>query len=48
MEYRLVAASKPDDIVKSVNELLKEGYVVTGGIAVQGGVWAQALIKEEK
>jgi Domain of unknown function (DUF1737) len=54
MEYRVISESKMADLVKEVNNAIKEGWKPQGGVSVTKGhapvlgqafVWAQAMIK---
>jgi hypothetical protein len=54
MEYRVINESKMTDLVKEVNNAMKEGWKPQGGVSVTKGlapllgsafVWAQAMVK---
>jgi len=54
MEYRVINESKMADLVKEVNNSIKEGWKPQGGVSVTKGlapllgaafVWAQAMVK---
>jgi hypothetical protein len=54
MEYRVISESKMADLVKEVNNAIKEGWKPQGGVSVTKGlapllgaafVWAQAMVK---
>jgi hypothetical protein len=54
MEYRVISESKMADLVKEVNNAIKQGWKLQGGVSVTKGlapllgqafVWAQAMVK---
>jgi hypothetical protein len=54
MEYRVISESKIADLVREVNDAIKEGWKPQGGVSVTKGlapllgqafVWAQAMVK---
>ena len=54
MEYRVINESKMTDLVREVNNAIKEGWKPQGGVSVTKGlapllgaafVWAQAMVK---
>ena len=53
MEYRVINDSKMTDLVKEVNNAIKEGWKPQGGVSVTKGlapirqafIWAQAMVK---
>jgi len=52
MEYVVVYEERVHKLEKRVNELLKKGYTLVGGVACSGGQYCseyylQALIKED-
>ena len=52
MEYELVIARindypRSDYFTRAVNDKIAQGYKPIGGIAISGGFYYQAMIKEE-
>jgi hypothetical protein len=54
MEYRVISESTMKDLVKEVNNAIKEGWRPQGGVSVTKGLfplfvpptlWAQAMVK---
>ncbi|GAB3941038.1 hypothetical protein GCM10028805_03640 [Spirosoma harenae] len=50
MQYQLVISSIPQDLIRNINEMLSQGWVVQGGISTvqdMNGtlVYAQAMVK---
>jgi hypothetical protein len=50
MEYTTVQASSNNDLIKKVNELIKQGWKPQGGIGITYGStpFYQAMIRETK
>lgn len=51
MQYTIVTGSKAEDVIKQVNERLKDGWTLQGGLSASatenGSIYAQAMIKTE-
>lgn len=45
MEYTIVAGSGSADLIKKVNEHIRQGWTPTGGLAYFGVVILQAMIR---
>ncbi len=53
MEYTLVEDSSPQDLEKEVNDLISEGWLPQGGIAISNSsdvdfTYCQAMIRNNK
>ncbi len=46
MEYKIVSAFTRKGFEKDVNDLILEGWKPQGGIAIDTGVYVQAMIRE--
>lgn len=48
MRYKIVTGRNLPDLESAVNSLLKHMWKPTGGLMVQGSLYAQALVLEEE
>ena len=48
MEYRIVVERTPNELEKTVNIYLKNGWIPAGGICISGLSQSQALIRERR
>ena len=57
MEYRVISESKMKDLVREVNDAIKEGWRPQGGVSVAKSLfpiffpsllWAQAVVRDTK
>ena len=46
MEYIILYASSPKELIKEVNAYISNGWRSQGGVAFTSSYWAQAMIRD--
>ena len=46
MEYTVTSSQSLSDLKKQVNSLIQRGWIPQGGLTMESGFYAQAMIKQ--